>query len=105
MSDAVAAVAQAQASLQGIAFDLLALQERLTEIHRALPVPADLEDMLEDVVCPDLATEVAGCVECIRDDYLRQVIEALELASRVTSHDLMRDFRKRQKNRRRYGSG
>jgi hypothetical protein len=105
MSDAVAAVAQAQASLQGIAFDLLALQERLTEIHRTLPVPADLEDMLEDVVCPDLATEVAGCVECIRDDYLRQVIEALELASRVTSHDLMRDFRKRQKNRRRYGSG
>jgi hypothetical protein len=103
MSDAAAEVARAQAALGEVAFELLALQERLTEIHRALPVPADLEDMLEDVVCPDLATEVAGCIECIRDDYLRQVIAALELASRVSSRDLMRDFRKRQKNRRRYG--
>lgn len=99
------AVGRAQAALGGIAFELIALQERLTEIHRSLPVPADLDDMLEDLVCPDLATEVAGCCECIKDDYLRHVIEALELASRVTSHDLMRDFRARQKNRRRYGSG
>ena len=105
MSDAVAAVARAQASLQGIAFELMTLQERLSEIHRGLPVPSDLDDMLEDVVCPDLATEVAGCIECIRDDYLRQVIEALEQASRVTSRDLMRDFRERQKRRRRYGGG
>jgi hypothetical protein len=96
-------VTRAQAALQEIAFDLLALQERLTEINRTLPVPSDQDDMLEDVVCPDLATEVSGCIECIRDDYLRRLIEALEQASRVTSHDLVRDFRERQKRRRRYG--
>jgi hypothetical protein len=59
--------------------------------------------MLEDEVPPDLATEVSGCIECIRDDYLRQVIEALEQASRVTALDLVRDFRERRKRRRRYG--
>jgi hypothetical protein len=96
-------VARAQATLREIAFELMALQERLTEINRALPVPADQDDMLEDVVCPDLATEVSGCIECIRDDYLRRLIEALEQASRVTAHDLVRDFRERQKRRRRYG--
>jgi hypothetical protein len=30
-------VTSAQAALQEIAFELLALQERLTELHRALP--------------------------------------------------------------------
>ena len=102
MSSGVA-VAQAQAALGAIAFELLALQERLTEINRSLPVPTNQEAMLEDEIPPDLATEVSGCIECIRDDYLRQVIEALEEASRVTARDLERDHRERQKRRRRYG--
>src|ERR1700732_532371 len=96
-------VAKAQKALGAIAFELLALQERLTEIERGLPVPTNQEAMLEDEVPPDLATEVSGCIECIRDDYLRQVIEALEQASRVTALDLERDFRERQKRRRRMG--
>jgi len=96
-------VAQAQKALGAIAFELLALQERLTAINRGLPVSPNQEAMLEDEVPPDIATELSGCIECIRDDYLRQVIEALEQASRVTSRDLERDFRERQKNRRRLG--
>ena len=97
------AAAQAQAALGEIAFELLALQERLAAINRSLPVPTNLEAMLQDDVPPDLATEVSGCIECIRDDYLRVVIEALEQASRVTARELVRDFRERQKKRRRYG--
>ena len=96
-------VTKAQKTLGGIAFELLALQERLTEINRSLPIPPNQEAMLEDEVPPDLATEVSGCIECIRDDYLRLVIEALEQAARVTAHDLLRDFRERQKRRRRMG--
>ena len=96
-------VAKAQKTLGAIAFELLALQERLTEIDRGLPIPPNQEAMLEDEVPPDLATEVSGCIECIRDDYLRQVIEALEQVSRVTALDLERDFRERQKRRRRMG--
>jgi hypothetical protein len=97
-------VAQAQAALGEIAFELLALQERLAAINQSLPVPTNQEAMLEDEVPPDLATEVSGCIECITDDLLRRVIEALEQASRVTARELVRDFRERQKKRRRYGS-
>jgi hypothetical protein len=94
-------VAKAQAALQEIAFELLALQERLAAINRSLPVPTNQEAMLEDEVPPDLATEVSGCIECITYDYLREVIEALEQASRVTARELVRDFRERQRRRRR----
>jgi hypothetical protein len=94
-------VAQAQAALGDIAFELLAIQERLVALNRSLPVPPDQEAMLEDEVPPDLATEVSGCIECIAYDYLRQVIEALEQASRITARDLERDFRERQNRRRR----
>jgi predicted ATPase with chaperone activity len=95
------AVVTAQAALGEIAFELLALRERLEAINRGLPVPPDLDAMLEDEIPPDLATEVSGCIECIAEDYLRQVIEALEKASRVTAHEVERDFRKRHQRRRR----
>jgi hypothetical protein len=97
------AVSRAQGALAAIAFELLALQERLAAINRSLPVPANQEAMLEDEVPPDLATEVSGCIECIMDDLLRRLIEALEQASRVTARELVRDFRERQKKRRRMG--
>ena len=82
--------------------EIAALQERLAAINRSLPVPTNLVAMLEDEVPPDLATEVSGCIECIANDYLRELIEALEQASRVTAHDLVRDFRERQRRRRRF---
>jgi hypothetical protein len=94
-------VAKAQSALGEIAFELLAIQERLVALNRGLPIPPNQEAMLEDEVPPDLATEVSGCIECIAYDYLREVIEALEQASRVTARDLERDFRERQKRRRR----
>ena len=98
------AVSRAQGALAEIVFELLTLQERLMAINRGLPVPPNQDAMLADEVPPDLATEVSGCIECIAEDYLRQVIEALEQASRVTARDLARDFRERQKKRRRYGN-
>src|SRR5579863_7907425 len=101
MSDGLL-VGRVQAALSDIAFEMLALQERLDALNESLPVPPNQEAMLEDEVPPDLATEVSGCIECIRFDYLRQVIEALEEASRVTARDLAREFRERQKRRRRY---
>lgn len=94
-------VARAQAALGEIAFELLVIQERLVALNRALPVPPDQEAMLADEIPPDLATEVSGCIECITEDYLRKVIEALEQAAGVTARDLERDFRERQKRRRR----
>jgi LPS O-antigen subunit length determinant protein (WzzB/FepE family) len=94
-------VARAQAALGEIAFELLALQERLAAINRTLPVPPNQDDMLEGRIAPDLATEVSGRIEVIADDYLRQVIDSLQGAATVTAHDLMQDFREQQKRRRR----
>ncbi len=83
-----------------MAFELLALQERLAAIDRSLPVPSNQDDMLEGRIAPDLATEVSGRIECIADDSLRVVIEALQEAACLTVHDLVRDFRAQQRRRR-----
>jgi LPS O-antigen subunit length determinant protein (WzzB/FepE family) len=94
-------VARAQAALGELAFELLAIQERLVNINRGLPVPPNQDDMLEGRIAPDLATEVSGRIECIAEDSLRRVIEALQGAACLTAHDLERDFREQQKRRRR----
>jgi hypothetical protein len=95
-------VTKVQEALAAMAYELLILQERLARLNRYLQVPPNEDAMLEDEIAPDLATEVSECIECIHDDYLRQVIEALEQASRVTARDLVRDLRERQKRRCRF---
>lgn len=92
-------VVQAQSVLGEIAFDLLALQERLAGIDRQLPVPPNRDAMLEGLIAPDLATEVSGRIECIAEDYLRVVIDALQGAACLTAHDLERAFRDERSKR------
>jgi hypothetical protein len=94
-------VALAQGALAQIAFELLVIQERMEAINRGLPVPPNQDDMLEGRIAPDLATEVSGRIECIAEDYLRQIIGALQGAAYLTARDLERDFREQQKRRRR----
>jgi hypothetical protein len=96
------AVVQAQAALGEIAYQLLTLQERLVTINRSLPVPANQEAMLEGYIAPDLATEISGCIECVTDDLLRQLVEVVLHAATVTTHDLLRDFKEQQRRRRRF---
>ena len=98
----VRTVTKVQEALGEMAYELLLLQERLLRFNRLLPVPPNQDAMLEDEIPPDLAPEVSGCIECIANDYLRELIEMLEQASRVTAHDLVRDFRERQRRRRRF---
>jgi hypothetical protein len=92
-------VAKAQAALGEIAFELLAVQERLEAVNRTLPIPPNQDAMLEGRIAPDLATEVSGRVECIAEDYLRRVIEALQGAACLTAHDLVRAFRNEKRKR------
>ena len=44
--------------------------------------------MLEHRVPCDIATELAGTIECVVADYLRTAIEYVESASRVTADEL-----------------
>jgi hypothetical protein len=78
------AVARAQGALGEIAYQLLTLQERLATINRSLPIPADQEAMLQGETCPDLATEMSGCIEWVTDDLLRQLLEVVLHTATVT---------------------
>jgi hypothetical protein len=99
MPDEVWTPARAQAALRDAAFQLLALQERLEGINRGLLLPPEpeLEAMLEEEIVPTVAVEVSGCIECIVNDYLPLVIDALQHAACVTARDLERDYGEHQK--------
>lgn len=90
-------VARAQAALGEAAFDLLALRDRLERINRGLPLPANIDAILEAEAMPDVASALSGCLDCLVNDYLRLAIEMLERAAHVTAADLEQDFKRRRK--------
>jgi len=88
---------EAQAALAEIALQLVAIEDRLTRIAESLPVPPNQEDMLEHRVPYDVATELAGMIQCVVADEIRPAIEYLEGAARVTPEELVRSFGQRWK--------
>jgi hypothetical protein len=87
---------EAQAALAGIALELVAVTDRLQQIHDALPASRNREAMLEHRVAYDIATEIAGTIECVVADQLRPAMESLEAASRVTAEGLREQHREQQ---------
>jgi hypothetical protein len=94
-------VAKAQTALGEMAFQLLVLSDLLTGINRRLALPPEplLTDMLEGEIAPSVAVEVSGCIECIVNDFLPMVLEALQHAATVTGRQLERDYRAHQERR------
>lgn len=84
--------AEAQAALAGIALELVAIQDRLQQIHDQLPESPDREAMWAHELPRDVATEIHGAIECVLADYLRTAIEYVEGASRVTAQELRARF-------------
>ena len=84
--------AEAQAALAEIALELVAITDRLQQIHDALPPSGNREAMLEHRIAYDITTELAGTIECVVADQLRPAIEYLEAASRVTADGLRERF-------------
>jgi hypothetical protein len=87
---------EAQSALAEIALELVAIADRLQQIHDRLPVPRNREAMLEHRVAYDIATELAGTIECVIADQLRPAMEYLEAASRVTAEELREQHREQQ---------
>ena len=87
---------EAQAALAEIALELVAITDRLQRIHDELPPSRNREAMLEHRVPYDVATELAGTIECVVADQLRPAMEALEAASRVTAEGLREQHREQQ---------
>jgi hypothetical protein len=75
----------------------MAIQERLEQIDRGLPVSPLQDARLEVLVAPELATELSRWIECIAEDLLRPgnrsavtifLAEALRRPCAVTVDDL-----------------
>ncbi len=88
--------AEAQAALAEIALELVAITDRLEQVRDALPPSRNREAMLEHRVPYDVATELAGTIECVVADQLRPAMEYLEAASRVTAEGLREQHREQQ---------
>jgi len=65
---------EAQAALAGVALELVAIADRLQQIHDALPASRNRDAMLEHRIPRDVATEVCGVVETVLVDEVRPVI-------------------------------
>jgi hypothetical protein len=87
---------EAQTALAEIALELVAITDRLEQIHDALPVSRNREAMLEHCMPYDVATEIAGTIECVVADQLRPAVAYLEAASRVTAEELREQHREQQ---------
>ena len=85
-------VARAQAALGDAAAQLLAVGDRLEEIHEGLPPPADFDDRLESYRPYDVATDILGTIECVVEDCLRPAIDSLQRSARVTTAELEQEF-------------
>jgi hypothetical protein len=83
---------EAQAALAEIALELVAITDRLQQIHDALPLSPDREAMWAHEVPADVATEIYGTIECVLADHLRTVVQYVEAASRVTAEELRERF-------------
>ena len=79
---------EAQAALAGVALELVAITDRLQQIHDGLPPSRNRDAMLEHKEPYDVATEIAGTIESVVADQLRPAIESLEAPSRVTDAEL-----------------
>jgi len=85
-------VANAQATLGEVAYQLLALVDALEGILRELPRPPDLADREEGRLPYNVATDVLATIECVLEDELRPAIASLQRSAQVTAAELERDF-------------
>jgi hypothetical protein len=90
-------VAQAQAALGEIAYQLLALVDTLEAIHAGLPEPPDVEDRQEGRKPYDVATDILATIECVLEDSFRPAIASLQRSAQVTDAELEQEFREWQR--------
>jgi hypothetical protein len=87
-------IEEAQAALQVIAAELLAIDDRLQAIVAQLPHSAEEEAMLEGEIPCDVATELRGAIEVTISDDIRSAFRRVERAARITDEELRKGFRR-----------
>lgn len=81
-------MAEAQAELRAIAFEMVRLEERCQEVSDTLPWPDNEAVMFVGEIAWDLPTALLTTVECMLEDLLRPAVESLERAARVSEGEL-----------------
>ena len=84
-------IEEAQAALQVIAAELLAIEDRLQAIAAELPQSPNRDAMLEGKIPYDVATDLLGTIEVVLADDIRPAFQRLERASTVSDEELRRD--------------
>ena len=90
---------EAQAALAGVALELVAIQDRLQQIHDQLPESPNREAMWAHEIPRDVPTEIYGLIEAVLADEILPAIKYLEAASRVTEAELREGFDDERKER------
>ncbi len=86
-------VVEAQGDLLKIGIEFQRLDHRLYKLAGRLPRPENQDEMFECTIPLDLASGIYGAIEFLRETALRQVIEGLQDASKLTVGELERSFR------------
>jgi hypothetical protein len=94
-------VARAQAALGDAACQVLAVVDRLEDIHAGLPPPPDVDDRQEHRKPYDVATDILATIECVLADSLRPAIASLQRSAQVTDAELEHEYREWLKRERR----
>jgi hypothetical protein len=82
----------AQAALQVIAGELLAIEDRLQAIAAELPLSPNRDAMLEGRIPYDVATDLLGTIEVVVADDVRPAFQRLERASQITDEELRQGY-------------
>ena len=95
-SGATLLVGEAQALALENVIVLQRFGHRLRLLAEALPRAENEEEMHEEEVPKDVATELAGTIQFVLTEHVGPAIEYLSEASRLTDEDLRRRFRRQQ---------
>ncbi len=92
-------VLSSQDAVFEVAIELTRLDRRLAQISTSLPLPADVDDVLEERVVSTPATQLFGVIGAVKVN-LKEAIEALLETAQIDEVTLRQEFRKWEQGRR-----
>ena len=86
------AVMASQDAVFEVAIDLSRLGRRLAQIATSLPLPADVDDLFEELVPSIPAVHLYSLIGAVKDE-LREIVDVLLEAAQIDGATLRREFR------------
>ena len=87
-------VTEAQIELLEIVLEVRRADQRLHLLAQRLPRPENQDEMFEGKIPSDVASEIYGAIDFIRATELKNAIDGLEAATKITAEELKQRFAK-----------